>query len=772
MEKSAATGSDGRRSTRLSISLPVVIHGKDAEQNTFREDTHTLIVNQHGAKIATAHKLTLGAEVLVENTALGSVAKANVVWVSSKPNAGGLNEVGVQLVEAQNIWGLEFPPEDWTAKGKDQGTPEVKVTPPPPVPAPRPVPKGSKPAQAPPATSTSEVIATQLLNDLYETTDAHLRQFSEKLDQIVQRIGLKWEKELRERASAAREREMAAIQQHVLASNDQLSGLKAELEDLNVRLAESQRIMLAAEESLPLPFSPVEIQEKIQEQALPVLHLITESGIATGRERFQAQVQADATQALDTWRRNLQAERDALVKEARQQIATVAASALEEMTQDRETGFTGLKRRIEEEIRGSQERAAAQITLKLDETVASHGDILVMRLNDTVRETGERQTNLLQTQLDALLVSRLDQAQRHAQSMGETLQNSVEEGLRAIGEKRSQELQAQLQEIVGKTIASASNEVRGRVEESVGAAAEKSLNEWQSRLQEITDKVLASSSDQIRAQVEEAAKAASDNALQSCQLRLQDIAEKIVVSTSSQLRAQVEESAQAVADKNLKAWQSTLQEISDKTVASSSAQIRAQVEETAKAATESAVQSCQSRLQDIVDKTVTSSSNQITAKVEESAQAAADNALKTWDARLHEVADRVVDSSSERIRGQIEEAARGAAERELQTWQTRLQDTTDKAVAASSEQIRVRVEESAQSTADKAVAAWQARLQGVADNAAASASEQIQDQIKEALHLMGPKLQEMQDRAVADAVETFRGLLSQILGLLPSAGSK
>jgi hypothetical protein len=107
--KSAA---DGRRSTRLPISLPIVIHGKDAQQEAFRESTHTLIVNQHGAKLATTHQLLLGAEVLIENTTLGSVAKANVVWVSPKYSPHGRNEVGVQLVEAQNIWGIEFPPND------------------------------------------------------------------------------------------------------------------------------------------------------------------------------------------------------------------------------------------------------------------------------------------------------------------------------------------------------------------------------------------------------------------------------------------------------------------------------------------------------------------------------------------------------------------------------------------------------------------------------------------------------------------------------------
>ena len=58
---------DSRRSTRLNISLPIVLHGKDAQQNAFRESTQTLIVNKHGAKLVTSQQLVVGAEILIEN---------------------------------------------------------------------------------------------------------------------------------------------------------------------------------------------------------------------------------------------------------------------------------------------------------------------------------------------------------------------------------------------------------------------------------------------------------------------------------------------------------------------------------------------------------------------------------------------------------------------------------------------------------------------------------------------------------------------------------
>lgn len=102
-----------RRSTRLTISIPIIISGVDAQGNDFRESVHTQVVNKHGGKIETTHQLAVGAEVLIENRAMGVVAKSSVVWVGMMEEAGDLHPVGLQLLKAQNIWGITFPPEDW-----------------------------------------------------------------------------------------------------------------------------------------------------------------------------------------------------------------------------------------------------------------------------------------------------------------------------------------------------------------------------------------------------------------------------------------------------------------------------------------------------------------------------------------------------------------------------------------------------------------------------------------------------------------------------------
>lgn len=102
-----------RRSTRLTIAIPIFISGTDALGKEFRERAHTIVVNKHGAKIVSIHQLAVGAEITIENPAMGGAAKAAVLALGAPNGPAGLPEVIVQLSEARNIWGIEFPPEDW-----------------------------------------------------------------------------------------------------------------------------------------------------------------------------------------------------------------------------------------------------------------------------------------------------------------------------------------------------------------------------------------------------------------------------------------------------------------------------------------------------------------------------------------------------------------------------------------------------------------------------------------------------------------------------------
>ena len=101
-----------RRTLRLTISIPIVISGVNADGNGFSESAHTQVVNKHGGKIAMTHYLDAGAEVLVENRAIAAMAKARVVRLGEKDHARDLYIVAIELLEMANVWGITFPPID------------------------------------------------------------------------------------------------------------------------------------------------------------------------------------------------------------------------------------------------------------------------------------------------------------------------------------------------------------------------------------------------------------------------------------------------------------------------------------------------------------------------------------------------------------------------------------------------------------------------------------------------------------------------------------
>ena len=103
----------GRRSTRLSVAVPILVSGTDAAGNPFKEHTFTLNVNKHGAEVAVNHLLATDAEISIENISIGRKGLARVVQRREKRTPNSPYEVSVELLQPENIWGVRFPPSDW-----------------------------------------------------------------------------------------------------------------------------------------------------------------------------------------------------------------------------------------------------------------------------------------------------------------------------------------------------------------------------------------------------------------------------------------------------------------------------------------------------------------------------------------------------------------------------------------------------------------------------------------------------------------------------------
>jgi len=107
-----------RRSQRVLMQVPVRIHGKDSQGNSFDEETETLAINAHGALILVNARLTSGGKVMMQHKRTQEEQECHVVFLG--PVRAGRAEIGLEFSEARpGFWRVAFPPEDWSLKHPD-----------------------------------------------------------------------------------------------------------------------------------------------------------------------------------------------------------------------------------------------------------------------------------------------------------------------------------------------------------------------------------------------------------------------------------------------------------------------------------------------------------------------------------------------------------------------------------------------------------------------------------------------------------------------------
>ncbi len=103
-----------RRSQRIDLNVPVVVHRHPSAGPQFYESTETLVVSAHGALLALTGKVAPNQRLLVQNTGSGEQQECHVVYV--KKELTGPPKVAVEFTRpAPSFWRVAFPPADWTA---------------------------------------------------------------------------------------------------------------------------------------------------------------------------------------------------------------------------------------------------------------------------------------------------------------------------------------------------------------------------------------------------------------------------------------------------------------------------------------------------------------------------------------------------------------------------------------------------------------------------------------------------------------------------------
>jgi hypothetical protein len=110
-----------RRSCRVALLAPIRIYGIDYRGVDFTEDSVTIVVNLHGAKIRMAHQLLPDQEIRLVSRTTGQEAVFRVVSKVEGPKLQ-YSYWGVEILEPKkDIWGVDLPP----LQSRDQVTVRV-----------------------------------------------------------------------------------------------------------------------------------------------------------------------------------------------------------------------------------------------------------------------------------------------------------------------------------------------------------------------------------------------------------------------------------------------------------------------------------------------------------------------------------------------------------------------------------------------------------------------------------------------------------------------
>ena len=74
-----------RRSSRVTIAIPVVVYGKGPDQSIFVEEVTTTVVNAHGGMFTLRAAVTRQDTVVLKNPRTGVEAKCRMVYVKDSP---------------------------------------------------------------------------------------------------------------------------------------------------------------------------------------------------------------------------------------------------------------------------------------------------------------------------------------------------------------------------------------------------------------------------------------------------------------------------------------------------------------------------------------------------------------------------------------------------------------------------------------------------------------------------------------------------------------
>ena len=128
-----SVGEDARRSTRIERSVPLIVFGQNRMGEPFVERTVSTSLNLHGCRYPSRHDYGVGSWITLQVVGLNvepkpTAVRARVRSVHTSQSARELQQVGVELENPGNVWGIVTPPQDWMSSGATSAPPAQFAT--------------------------------------------------------------------------------------------------------------------------------------------------------------------------------------------------------------------------------------------------------------------------------------------------------------------------------------------------------------------------------------------------------------------------------------------------------------------------------------------------------------------------------------------------------------------------------------------------------------------------------------------------------------------
>ncbi|HEX8878564.1 MAG TPA: hypothetical protein VF749_00975 [Candidatus Acidoferrum sp.] len=109
---------ESRRSTRMDRSVPLIVFGQNRSGQPFVERTVSTSVNLHGCRYPSRQDCGVESWVTLQVVGLNvepkpPAVRARVRSIHPSPSTRELQQLGVELENPANVWGIITPPGDW-----------------------------------------------------------------------------------------------------------------------------------------------------------------------------------------------------------------------------------------------------------------------------------------------------------------------------------------------------------------------------------------------------------------------------------------------------------------------------------------------------------------------------------------------------------------------------------------------------------------------------------------------------------------------------------